>query len=358
MLKVITGFSLTVCLAAVGRMNGAQPPAQAGAVTLPVLSFIPDNAYGIRPLFGIPGSASIGAAMNLGFDVVRAEIPSGNDYILAMTRDSNWPLLLQLRGDGIAIRPTGSFVTQRQRRRPDCFRRETAECSLEPADLGQPSAKIDRIVLSPAGSAAAFFSESQGHVYAFANLPQSPTLTGEFDVGRLGSLSSFGISDDGRTIALGVSDGTTGSLFFLNVDHDRTGRFIAAMRHPSVIAFLRNSSNAIIADDAENAIYALSDGQVFTIATAEQRISGPVGIAVSNDNQRVFVGNSASGSVTTIGPNGTVVETGPCNCTLTGLHSTNVDSVFRLTDLSGGPVLLFDASAAEPRIIFVPRGSL
>src|SRR5207244_2803919 len=110
------------------------------------------------------------------------------------------------------------------------------------------------------------------------------------------------------------------------------------------ITFLNRSDSAIIADDVENNIYMISTGQVFTIARAADGISKPIGIGVSNNNQRIFIGNSDSASISTIGPNGAVEEPQYCNCILSGVYSTNADSVFRLTDFTGGPLLLFDAS--------------
>ena len=319
MLKTIVSIFLVYAAAA-----GPQVP----SVDLPILGFVVDHTHALRPLVGIAGSASTGAPLNLDFEITRAEIAPGQEYILAMTPGSNWPLLLQMRGNTISVQSIGEGMT------------------------------IDRIALSPTGSAAAFFSESGQRVYVFTNLSLSPVLVAEFDIGQAGPLSSLGISDDARTIALGFSDGTAGSLFLVNLDGDRTPRLIAPMAHPSVISFVPGSSTAVIADDVEDKIYTLSDGQVFTTATAQDGISGPVGIAVSKDDQRIYVGNSASGSVTTIDQYGRAGETKYCNCALTGLHPTKADSVFRLTDFSGGPILLFDASAATPRIVFIRMGTL
>jgi hypothetical protein len=131
-------------------------------------------------------------------------------------------------------------------------------------------------------------------------------------------------------------------------------RLIASMAHPAAIAFLHNSSNAVVADDVANTVSTIWAGQVFPVASSQDGIAQPTAIGTSNDDQRVFVGSSQSGSVITVGPNGTISQPMPCNCTLRGLFPTNTDSVFRLTDFAGGPVLLFDANRAAPRITFVP----
>jgi len=182
----------------------------------------------------------------------------------------------------------------------------------------------------------------------------SPAFSGRFELGLLGTLSAIGISDSGGSIVVGVSDGDTGALFLLSPH--QLPRLVAPMRRPSAIRFLRKSDSVVVADDLDNKIYVVSNGQPFVIATADDGISAPVGIALSKDNQRVFAGNAGSGTVSTIGLSGAGLKSLNCNCGLTGLHSTNTDSVFRLTDFSGGPILFFDGNTDPPRLMLVPVG--
>jgi len=347
---------LAFIFAALESWGQTLPP---GTVTQPTLGYVVDSAHHLRPMIGVVGAASIGDAVDVGMDVISATVPPAHDYVLATTSSSGLPILLQVRGGAFTIQP-GAFAIgpgqaacnssnesdlpsgTRSRPRPTCSQRASV-------DTG---AAIDQIVLSPAGSAAAFYSSSQGQIYSFANVNQVPSFSGHFQVGSLGALSAFGISDDGSTVAVGVSDGQTGSLFIANAG--RPMRLIASMAHPAAIVFLHNSSSAVVADDVANTVSTIWDGQVFPVASSQDGISKPTAIGISNDNQRVFVGSSQSGSVITVGPNGTISQPMPCNCSLTGLFPTNTDSVFRLTDFSGGPVLLFDANRAAPRITFVP----
>lgn len=360
MLKTMFRVSLTLSFAFVAGMGNAQQTLKP-VTTQPVLTFLQDNSGGLRPLTGIAGSASVGAPLDLGFGIEQAAIPPDHDYVLATTNQSNWPLWLQVRGDTVTVRSIDPFSNHPDSGQTECgpdeadrpWGQRTSGCQTQTSQEDQ-APRIDRIALSSTGSAAAFFNESQGRIYTVGNLSQSPTLLGEFGVGAPGSVSAFGVSDDGRTLAVGVSDGSTGSLFFLNPN--QAPRLIASMRHPSAIQFLHNSDNAVIADDVDNKIFGLVDGQFFALATSKDGISGPIAVAVSNDNQRAFVGSS-DGAVTTLGPYGAVSKPMYCNCALTGLHSTNTDSVFRLTDFSGGTVSLFDGGSRLSRIILVPVSS-
>jgi hypothetical protein len=298
------------------------------SVTQPALSYVVDSGHQVRPLIGIVGAASVGNPADLGFDVTQAAVPPAHDYVIALSPGSNWPILLQVSA--------GTFV-------PQWFAFAT---TLDPSTI------IDRVALSPTGSAAALFSSAQGRIYLFTRLAQSAVSKGQIDVSTLGAVSAFSVSDDGQNVAIGVSDGQNGSVYVAGSKSQPI--LVATMSHPAAIAFLRNSGAAIVADDQQNIIYSLWDNQALPIASASDGVAAPVAIATSNDNQRIFVANSQTGSVMTISLTGDATASVNCNCTLTGLYPTSTDSVFRLTDFSGSPVLLFDANRPVPRITFVP----
>ena len=343
-------------------VNGSYANASASngnpSVTLPVLGFALDQSGGLRPLIGITGSASVGAPIGLPLPIVKATMSGNHDYILAMTGGGTWPVLLQVRGNTInvsSMTPASGNVakakTVRCHQRNSFDDRALSSCDTDSTAVGVPSA-IDSIAVSPTGSAAALFSQAVGRIYAFTNLEQVPQLVGTFETGAIGSISAVGISDDAATVVVGGSNPNPGSLYVIN--RGQAPRLIASLQHPSAVQFLRSSSDAIVADDVDNKIYQVTNGQLVTLASADDGVATPSGIGISNNNQKVFVGNSASGAVTTISLNGAATQSIPCNCALTGLLPTSADSVFELTGFSGGPILLFDGSSATARTIFVP----
>src|SRR5215468_3355794 len=121
MFKKVIQISIAFCLLLIGAQTNAQQTSQPvftivdgssaaqdsnpnPSVTLPVLGFVLDQSGGLRPVIGITGAASVGAPLNLGFSVVQAAMPPSHDYILAMTGNSAWPVLLQVRGNTITVR--------------------------------------------------------------------------------------------------------------------------------------------------------------------------------------------------------------------------------------------------------------
>jgi hypothetical protein len=327
MLKTIIRISFALSLIVAATQTNAQQASPA-KVNLPVLGYTLDQSGGLRPIIGIAGAASVGAALNLGFPVISASVPASHDYILATAAPGSWPTLLQFRDNTITAR---SF------------------------DGANSSVSVDRIALSPTGSVAAFLSASAGRVFAYSNLSQTPSLVGTFDMSAAGAVSAFGISDDGKTALFGTSDGQQGALFVSTAG--KMPRPLGLIHHVSAIQFMSNSSDAIIGDDVENQVYAFSNGQIYVIARPEDGIGSPVGIGISNDRQKVFVANSAFGSVTTIGLNGTGTQSMSCNCTVSNLQPMSADSVFQLTDFSGSSLVLFEANSATPRTLFVPAGA-
>jgi hypothetical protein len=310
---------IIVCLAfTAGPVNAQQ-------VTSPVMTYVPDQSGALHPLLGIAAAASVGEAINAGFGIHQVFIPPAQDYVLARIDGSGWPAVLQIR-DG----------------------KVTAQ------SIQQDDATIDRIELSPAGSAAGLFSESEGRIYVFSNLTSSPVLVSEFEVGQLGKVSAFSVSDSGNSLIVAVFDGNAGTVFVLNLGEQP--RVIASVRHASAVRFLNRSDAAVIADDVDNKVYGFMGGQLFPIAGEQDGIAAPIAVAVAADNSKAFVINSGSHSVTKIGPYGVVARPVHCDCTLTGLFPTSTDSVFRVTDFSGGPVVLFDGNSQVPRMLMVPAG--
>jgi hypothetical protein len=326
MIKTILRIYFALCVVYLSCASVAQSQT-AAAVTQPVLSYILDSTHHLRPLIGIAGAASVGNPVDLGFDITQVAVSPAHDYVVAFAAGNGWPILLQVSSGALMVQSAGFAQTG-----------------------AHPAATIDRVALSPTGSSAALFSSAEGRMYTFGSLSQSPVAKAQFDLSRLGAVTAFGVSDDGQYVVIGTSDGQK-SLLYL-AESGRQPRLVGTMSHAAAVAFLHNSSHAIVADDLQNTIFFMTNSQIFEMASASDGISAPVALATSNDNRRIFIANSENGSVITMSLAGVTTTPLYCNCAVTGLYPTNADSVFRLTDFSGSPVLLFDATKMVPRLTF------
>jgi hypothetical protein len=304
-------------------LNAAVVMGAAQQVTVPIVTYVPGASGRLHALSGIPGAATVGGALDVPFGISQTLVPPSHEYIVAVTGEM-WPAVLHIK-NGV----------------------------VDTKSIQRSDSRIDRVALSPSGASAGFFSESEQRIYAFTSMASdSPIMLGQFDLRGMDQLTAFAISDSGQTVMAGVSNGAAGSLYIVTLDGAK--HLIGSIGRASAMQFLWNSNAAVIADGSENKIYGYMDGQTFPIATEKDGISAPSSIAVSSDNGKAFVINSGSKSITRIGPYGTVAAAIHCDCVLTGLHPTSTDSVFRVTDFSGGPVTLFDGASRVPRMIFVP----
>lgn len=356
--KPVLAVALTTCVVFASNLKTfGQSTALPGSVVAPLLSFVSDSTGGLHPLNGIPGAASIGPALNLSLHIRQAVTSPRNDYVLA-NADSG-VFLIQVQGNAVSSQELDSLLgASTTNNVAACYavpgmplgNRKLSTCTE--STLSNSVTSIRAMALSSAGTAAAVYSEPEGRIYSLISLSQSPALAATFDTSLLGSISAFAISDDGKSVVVASSATGAGSVF--RISTNSAPQLVGTVQHASAIRFLSNSTDAIVADDAENTIYRLSGVQLFPIATAKDGIASPIAVALSNDNQTLFVGSAQAGSVTTLLLSGGPTESTFCHCTLTGLYATNTDSVFRISDYSGTPLLLFDNSGMSPRIVFAP----
>jgi len=341
-------FVLPILFTVTVVSSGLAQSAIQGSVATPVLTFLLDGNGGLHPVTGIAGSASVAPALNLDFKISQLAVPANHDYVLANT--TNGLVLLRFQGayvttERIISAPVVAPGTPKQ-----CSERKLDACVQDPSSFVGPSA-IDKIAFSPSGSAAALYSQSQGRIYLLSNLPQTSTWAATFDAAGLGQVLTLAISDDAQTVALGIESNDGDSIFMVT---EKGQQAIGNVRHLAALQFLAHSSDAVVADDGSDTIDRIANGQLYEIANASDGISQPMALASSNDNLKLFVANARTSSVTTLLLSGGQPQSTVCRCEMTGLYPTASDSVFRLSDFSGGPVVILDASGAVPRVVFVP----
>jgi hypothetical protein len=100
---------------------------------------------------------------------------------------------------------------------------------------------------------------------------------------------------------------------------------------------------------AQNVNANLSIRQIYT---GDAQTSNPVAVQFSPDESAAFIANGA-GVLSTIDLNTGSISTLSCRCAPTRLEPFG-QGTFRLTDISEGPVLLFDGTPKQNRVWFVP----
>jgi DNA-binding beta-propeller fold protein YncE len=123
----------------------------------------------------------------------------------------------------------------------------------------------------------------------------------------------------------------------------------------ALVAFATGGHDAAVMDPSSGVTFirdASGSAGAQVLAAPDDGLAGPVGIAFSQDEKTVYVASATAQSVAAFNlasANRTAIG---CSCTPSTL--VPMGNVFRLTELTTGPVWLLDGTAATPRTVFVP----
>jgi DNA-binding beta-propeller fold protein YncE len=285
--------------------------AQTPAFTGPILGFAWDQrTESLRPFFGTPGAATSGAPIDLGQEASVAAISPRNDFLVTIAA-----------ADGQV-----SLVTL-----PTLSRRLTG-CSPAP----------DRVVLSPQGRTVACYHSDTGTLEVVSGLPDAPAASFTLTLPLARTLS---VSDDAALVAIATGD----SVVLTAADGTSSTLPITA----AALAFLPGSQDLLVADSGANQLVLVSGGVPQTLAGRGDGVAAPVAVAVSDDGARAFVANAAGGIVTVGIAGGECAVVAP-GLVVSGFNRLNGNSLFRVTELSSGPVWILDGGSTGPRLFFIP----
>jgi len=286
-----------------------------GAVGGPLLGVVFDPGRGsVRSLTGIPASAMLGDALDTGTGLQLAAVSAAGFAV------------------GVETDRAAAVLVSRAGRTP----------------LAGLPAGASSIVLSPRGSAAAFYFKSTRTAFIVTGLPENPGAPRQ--IALLRPPAGLAVSDDGAALmaierlskldaSVQLYRGAGGPVLL------RNGRRIAG------VEFLPGSSDALIAEG--DAVYLISEAfGPQLIAGGEDGISGVTAAAASADGSRVIVAMQ-SGQVAIRDRATNAQSIVSCACRPTGLARLRGPGVFRLNEIGDGPLWLLDAGSGEPRILFV-----
>jgi hypothetical protein len=307
----MTRIFLTVTLAGAALVGTAR--AQVGP---PALGYLPDSGS-LRAMSGIPASGSIGPVLGSGqtFNQVVAS-PSGA-FALAAVADGT-VAVVTVASDGVTLNT--SIVA---------------------------GATAGTLQLSPNGSSALI--SNGGQLQVITGLPGSPVAQPTVDATYLGAVSALAISDDGQWVA-GVFGGAVSAL--------GSGGQAIPLPAPSGVTALSffHGTDDLVATTA-NQVVEISNiagtptsTTLFGSANAPVPAESPVSIALTGDNTQIVL-VEPDGGIGQINLTTGAVTSANCGCTPQGLSGLG-GSVFRLSNLAGGSVKVYDADSGS--VLFVP----
>jgi DNA-binding beta-propeller fold protein YncE len=304
--------------------------AQQGSLSGPVAGFVFDGPGRVlRPIQGVPGASLLGDAISFGIDVAGVYTSPRQDSAFVLGADQSLHLF-QLK-NGVPTEVSLGGVT------------------------GVPV----RVIFSPSGTAAALVGSGSARI--LTGLPGTPTLTGsvkgewqimQATTGAHSShswASSLALSDDGAYM-LSVEQGSVRLLSVQGLN-----RHLMAAQASALVAFAAGGHDAAVMDSLAGLTLirdASGAAGMQVLAVPDDGLAGPAGLAFSTDKQTVYVASATAQSVVAFNLAAASRTAIGCACTPTTLAP--MGNLFRLTELTGAPLWLFDGTASTPRTVFVP----
>ena len=269
-------------------------------VESPVLGYIYDSkARAIRPISGIPGSASLDAALPSASKLANGFVSHSRQWLLAILLDG-----------GVELVDLHSGV----------------RTALE----GAPNDSVGGS-WSGDGSAFALLSGS-GSIQVWTGAPDAPTLKFSHSAG---SAAGIALADGGESVLYWSDAG----LFAAAAGKDAR----QLVSEPVIAAAFRSGSST-----------------AWAALTATQLLRSemePRGLTVAEPAAVAFVGDgilaAGKGAVERIADDASS-NLVACDCTATVLERLAGTDVFRLTGLAGDNVAIYDGSSSEPAILYLP----
>ncbi len=296
------------------------------AVRGPWLGLVFDEAArSVRPVLGLPGAATLGAALKAPFALERAVAAHRAAFALGV--DGR---------DGAVILITGAGARK----------------------LRGVAAAPGEIVFSPSASTAALYYGDRDVIEVVRGLPEHPEVAGSLDAAVLpGPLSALAVSDDGLVLA-GCQAGPDSAVVYRFRLRRQSGAVLSG-RRVAAIAFVGSSEDALVADAAAHLVYRLRNGGgAAVIAGAAEGISAPVALGASVDGKRAAVANGGGGPVLVLDLQSGAATPVACACKVSEVEPMAGNAVFRLTDASQPRMWVLDADGGHPRVVFVPQAAV
>ena len=294
--------------------------AQPAAVKIPGIGFVWDGrSQQIRPIHGIPGAAIVGeGAGKAGY--ASAVISPRHDLALAVSVDNDRVRLIRLSSGDVQ-------------------------------DVPGIDASPSRMSFSPSGTAALAIGSK---LQVLTGLADSITVQDLALPPDAGEPTAIALSDDGRLVLFAARSGDTASTWLLAPG---ISPLQVAVPGPIAAATFQPGGRDAFALGPDGTIYQILNssipGEVRPLHPGSSQTTDPVAVRVSGDGKRVYTVNRP-GTAAVIDLAAASVVAVDCGCAPTGLEPSTSANLYRITEISDRPVMLFDVSTPTPRVWFVP----
>jgi len=293
--------------------------AQPAAMKIPGLGFVWDaRSNQIRPIHGIPGAALIGeGAGQTGYS--SAVISPRQDLALAISGDTGKVQLIRFSPTDVQDVP----------------------------GIAAPS----RIVFSPSGTAALSLGTRLQLLTGFSGSLTMQDLAMPTDAGEPAAIA---LSDDGQLVLFSARSGDTATTWLLSPG---MSPLQLALPVSIAVASFQPGARDAVAFDVDGTGYRILNtsipGEVQQFYPGSSETTDLAAVRVSPDGKRIYTANRL-GTAAVIDVATASAVSVKCGCSPTSIEPLTSNNLFRITEISDRPVMLFDVSTPSPRFWFVP----
>lgn len=293
---------------------GAQDPIRG-----PMLGWVWDaRQESIRPILGIAGSSVLGKGVDLGMPVKFAAISGNQEYAFALGGDTREAIAVDLR-------PVAATFSR-----------------IDGVAVG-----AERAALSPRGTSAVLWYSEAKKLAVLGNLPRNGVMLREVDLSVEGAPGAIAVNDDGSLILAAYPETKAVVVF----DQDGNRWKLPKESAVTALVFLDNSRDALIA--AEDGVFLTRE--VSASATMQSISSiASAGALAPLDQRKVLVVDNSIQSVVELTLDSGDSRSIQCPCAPTGLIRMSGSGIFRLNEVSRGPLWLVEITDSGLRTVFVP----
>jgi len=285
----------------------------------PMLGWVWDaRQQSIRPILGIAGSSVLGKAADLGTAVRFASISPNQEFAFGLTGDAREPAAIDLRPASPTLTPVA----------------------------GVP-AGADRAALSPRGTAAVLWYPEAKKLAVIGGLPQNGALLRELDLSVEGAPTALAVNDDGALVLAAYPDSKSVVVF----DQDGNRWKLPKESAVTALVFLDNSRDALIA--ADDGVFLVREVSASAAMQSISPIASSAALAAL-DSRRVLAVDKSNQSVVELALDSGDSRSIQCPCAPTGLIRMAGSGIFRLNEVSRGPLWLVEITDSGLRTVFVP----
>jgi hypothetical protein len=320
-MKIRIWQRLAMAAPAVAGLLAAAP---ANGIGGPVSGFVMDGRNRVlRPINGLPGSATLGAAVPLPFSAGLAAVATGLDYAL----------ITDAHGAGAPLLARGL-------------------ASGAPAATPLPGGiATSAAVLSSSGTAAVLYSKADARLQFVSGLPTQPQAGNPVDLSELnGGVSALAVDSAGRTALLIAGDG---SIYRAGADGQGPS-FIVRAAGASSVSIFPNGQDAVVGNRDTGDVLLIRGfagaASVSTITGAGAGIASATAVQALSDHEAGIVDGAGRLAIVDI-------DTSAVSWINLAGKADRIEPVDRnlllLNHLGSGPLLLLDLTNGRTAY-FVP----